>query len=242
VILISGIALAAGPGTESWLFWVALCFFSGGTLIWLPILYWTRWKDREGLARLYSAEGEGGCWAQWTYEPGIWSEYARVAYAQARSEQRGRWKGVLVILGVALPAWAFRYRSRSHNDGLPAQVWEAFGVMFGVLAIWIFIEPWRLYRRMLRTALEVRIGSHGFYQRGRYVGFGKRYTLAGLEYQPGEWPELIFKLLVRQRCGASLDAVRTVPADVHVLVPADRQADALALVERFRRCLDRRTT
>jgi hypothetical protein len=141
---------------------------------------------------------------------------------------------VLVILGVALPAWAFRYRRRSHHDGLPVPVWEAFGVMFGVLAIWIFLEPWRLYRRMLRTALEVRIGPHGFYQRGRYVGFGKRYTLAGLEYQPGEWPELIFKLLVRQRYGASLDAVRIVPADVLVLVPADRQADALALIERFR--------
>ncbi len=234
VILLSGIALAVGPGTESWLFCVAVCFFCGGSLIWLPLLYWTRRNDRRGLARLYAAEGGGECWAHWTYEPRMWSEYARVAYAHAQSDQRGRWRGVLVILGVALPATVFRYWSRSHHDGLPAPVWEAFGVMFAVLAVWILLEPWRLYRKMLRTTPEVRIGPHGFYQRGRYLGFGKRYTLAGLEYQPGEWPELIFKLLVRQRYGASIDAVRVVPADVRVLVPGDRQADALALVERFR--------
>jgi len=47
----------------------------------------------------------------------------------------------------------------------------------------------------------------------QFCGF-KAPRVLGIAFHPGEWPELIFKLLVRQRYGASFDAVRVVPIEV----------------------------
>jgi len=83
-----------------------------------------------------------------------------------------------------------------------------------------------LYRSLARSAPEARIGPDGLYQRGRYIRFTRPYKLTSVEYKPGEWPELIFSLQVKAR-------YRWVPFAERVLVPSDRQGEAIALKERF---------
>lgn len=194
-------------------------------LILLVVFYRNRLKDRSCLIKLYSGE----CWAHWTYGTAAWSSYSQFAYAAARAELRGRWRRILMVFGLLAGGIAFGSLALAYSDSghVPISFLVLSALLSAGIAAWILSEPWFLYCSLARSAPEARIGPHGLYHRGRYTSFARPYKLTSVEYKPGECPELIFSLQVKARFG-------WVPFAERVLVPSDRQGEAIALKERFR--------
>jgi hypothetical protein len=186
---------------------------------------WVAVAAGRGYARGLAQLTGGDAWARWHTTPAERRRFAAEERALAR-RTAGRYLAYTVLGSVALATLACVFGGGAQGALLGLAVAGVVGIGATTLTYYLdFARP----STGPAGSDDVSIGPPGVYQLGRFRPFaGPGRRLVGAELVPGIPPVLRFTVAERVRYG-------TVHSEVRVPVPAGRETEAAALVDRFRR-------
>jgi hypothetical protein len=171
----------------------------------------------------------GDCLAHFTYSPEEWTKFAQWDYGEEASDKRAIWLLIFVIsLVVGLGFMAVMQDE--------ASVWVFGGLMGFMAVLWLlaWAMPKLTYRRDLKAAGEVYVGQDGIYLNGSvhsWNTWGARLDSVSFKADPLSHIEVVYSYLMV--AGRSLYFFRNY-VTVRVPVPAGREADGKAVVDKLR--------